>query len=57
MVSKLGYDSYVKRLNSAMVAAILVGAASLLPTALAQTPAEDAKPFVITVNSDASPIS
>jgi outer membrane biosynthesis protein TonB len=36
---------------------ILVGAASLLPTALAQTPAEDAKPFVITVNSDANPIS
>jgi hypothetical protein len=40
-----------------LIHAILVGAASLLPTALAQTPAGDAKPFVITVNSDASPIS
>ena len=40
-----------------LIHTILVGAASLLPTALAQTPSEDAKPFVITVNSDASPIS
>jgi outer membrane biosynthesis protein TonB len=40
-----------------LIHAILVGAASLLPAALAQTPSEGAKPFVITVNSDASPIS
>jgi len=40
-----------------LIHAILVGAASLLPTALAQAPAEDTKSFVITVNSDASPIS
>ena len=39
MVSKLGYDSYVKRLNSAMVAAILVGgliSAALVTSASAQ---------------------
>ncbi len=39
MVSKLGYDSYVKRLNSAMVAAILVGgsiSAVLVPASSAQ---------------------
>ncbi len=40
-----------------LIHAILgVGAASLLPSALAQAPA-DAKPFVITVNSDAAPVS
>lgn len=39
-----------------LIHAILgVGAASLLPTALAQEPA--GKPFLITVSSDASPVS
>jgi outer membrane biosynthesis protein TonB len=39
-----------------LIHAILgVGVASLLPTALAQEPA--AKPFVITVSSDATPVS
>ena len=38
MVSKLGYDSYVKRLNSATVAAILLGGSIsvLVPAASAQ---------------------
>src|SRR5262245_6410924 len=41
-----------------LIHAILgVGAASLLPTALAQEPASDAKPFLITFSSDASPVS
>jgi outer membrane biosynthesis protein TonB len=46
----------MKLIHAILVHAILgVGAASLLPTALAQEPA--AKPFLITVSSDAKPIS